>query len=41
MLALARDLGFEIGPSGDPGTLRATLPLLAASPAALAMLPPS
>ena len=41
MLALARDLGFEIGPSGDPGTLRATLPLLAGSPAALAMLPPS
>ena len=41
MLALARDLGFEMRPGEDPGTLRATLPLLAGSPAALAMLPPS
>jgi acetyltransferase len=37
MLALARGLGFEIGPSGDPGVLRVKLPLPTDSPAPPAM----
>ncbi len=37
MLALARDVGFEIGPSGDPGVVRARLLLRTDSPAPPAM----
>jgi hypothetical protein len=37
MLALARGLGCEIGPSGDPGVLRVKLPLRTDSPAPPAM----